>query len=102
MITLTIPTEYAHIARRGLRRRIADWIVRRFVRLKITFPNITLERGESLIMHSEAGIEKSVAVRCEADGRLRVFFDPPRVDREYIDVVEEGLLVFSPDWKGGS
>lgn len=66
----------------------------------LKLPNITMEKGESLIIHSEAlpdkGATTSVAVKRNDDGSLRVLFSPPSTTTNYIDV-DSGTLDIDPE-----
>lgn len=97
-IDLAIPLTYLPRTDKWWGRKIGLQLAQLFVKRSINIPNITMEKGESLIMHSEAGIGMSVAVRCEKDtGRMRVFFAPPATDVRWIEL-SEGEIGFSPDW----
>jgi hypothetical protein len=86
-IQLKIPKRYLIASDSGIINRIKTYLLRAISDPELEIPNVTFEIGESLIIHSAAGIDKSVAVRCEPDGRLRVFLSPPSVDKNFIDVI---------------
>lgn len=92
-IQLKIPKHLLIASDSGLVYRFKAALLRAISDPVINVPNITFEIGESLIIHSAAGIDKSVAVRCEPDGRLRVFLSPPSVDKNFIDVIGQGTIV---------
>ena len=59
-------------------------------------PNITMEKGESLIIHSFKGAATSLAIKSNDDGSLRVLFAPPSTRTNYIDI-DSGELDLDPE-----
>ena len=55
------------------------------------FPNMTIEKGESLIIHSPNGMENSVAVVCNEAGDLTVLFAPPSIEKMKIVKTMNGI-----------
>jgi hypothetical protein len=51
----------------------------------LSFPNMTMDRGESIIIHSPLGAENSIAVMITEDGSIRVLFSPPEVGRDFVE-----------------
>lgn len=86
MINLKIPRKYIRIRDRlKLLFGLTDGI-------HMNFPNITLDPGESIIIHSPAGAETSVAVKVQPDrATLRVLFSPPSIDLDCVDVLQGGM-----------
>ena len=62
----------------------------------LSIPNITLEKKESIILHSFEGKETTVGIMANEDGSLRVLFSTPSTHHDYIDV-SDGMLDIEPE-----
>jgi len=82
MINLTIPKELI----RCTKWQLIKFLFGRKSALQLNVSNISLDKMESLILHSPGGVQTSVAVKANEDGTLRVLFSPPRIDLDYVDV----------------
>ncbi len=77
---LKIPTKY-----------LGKWLLiraafRTIAGIELNIPNITLEKNDSIIIHSYLGVETSLAVKTNENGSLRVLFSPPMTVENYVDV----------------
>lgn len=54
--------------------------------LTFKYSNITMDFGESLIIHSPLRVDLAVAVKVEPDGTLVVLLSPPALDRDRIEI----------------
>jgi len=73
--------------------RLWVWVYRKLLRrksVKFSFPNLTMERGESLIVHSPLRADVAAAIKIERDGTLVVLLDPPSVDSKRIEICLDG------------
>jgi hypothetical protein len=87
MVNLKIPRRY--LRKRDLFKMLiglSDGFI-------FSFPNMTLDKKESLIIHSSEGAETSVAVMANDDGSLRVLFAPPITKTSFIEKRGDELTI---------
>lgn len=63
------------LQRATIRQRLA-FLFKNDMMVNLSTPNITMDKMESLAVHSPNGVESSLAVTCDQNGKLEVLFMP--------------------------